>query len=267
MNIYKYELKTYGNSIIIWSLSIIALFIMFMAFYPAISADASLMDKILENYPEEMLKAFGMDNAMSLSSVLGYFSFTFAFIQLCIAIQASNYGFHFLSVEERELTADFLMSKPVSRTRIIVSKFLAAFTALTITSIFIWAASFGSILLFRSGNDYEVKNLILLLVSTTFFQLFFLSVGMIISVTVKKIRSVLNYSMALAFGLYILNALRGIIGGKTLGLLSPFYHFEPGYILANGKYDLPMVVISISVIIVSITVSYYLYLKRNILSV
>lgn len=267
MNIFKYELKMYSKSIMIWSLSIISILVMFMAFYPSMAADAALMDQLLKNYPEELLKAFGMDGTLSLSTVLGYFTFTYVFVQLCVAIQSANYGFHFLSVEERELTADFLMSKPVSRTKIIVSKFLAAFTSLTITNLFIWIGSFGSIILFRDGHDYDPYNLVLLLLSTILFQLFFLSVGMVISVSVKKVHSVLSYSMALSFGLYILNALRSIIGGKILGILSPFYHFEPGYILANGEYDMAMVSISIGVIVVSIIASYVLYLKRNIHSV
>lgn len=264
MNIFKYEFKMYGKSIIIWSLSIMTLLTMFMSLYPSFGADAALMDKILENYPEDLLKAFGMSGGMSLSSVLGYFVFTFAFIQLCIAIQASNYGFSFLSVEERELTADFLMSKPISRNKILVAKFLAALLALTITNAVIWIASFSTIAIFRDGKDYEAKNLILLLLSIAIFQLFFMSIGMIVSVSVKKVRSVLSYSMALSFGLYILNALRSIIGGETLGLLSPFYHFDPGYILDKGEYNLSMVSISLGIIIVSIVTSYFLYRNRNI---
>jgi ABC-2 type transport system permease protein len=235
-----------------------------MLFYPSFASDAALVDKLMKNYPEELLKAFGMSGGLSLSSVLGYFSFVFAFVQLCIAIQSANYGFHMLSVEERELTADFLMTKPVSRSRIIVSKILAAFTGLTITNFFIWVGSYGSIIAFNDGNSYDTRNLILVLLTTTFFQLFFLSVGMVISVSVKKVRSVLTFSMALSFGMYILNALRSILGGEILGIISPFYHFEPGYILKNGHYDIPMVSISIAVVILSIIGSYILYIKRNI---
>lgn len=264
MNIYKYELKMYTKSIIIWSLSVAAIIFMFMSFYPAIGADVAIMDKIMEAYPEELLKAFGMSGGLSLSSVLGFLMFTYAFVQLCLAIQSANYGFHFLSVEERELTADFLMSKPVSRREIIISKFFAAFTGLTITNIVIWLVTFAGLALFNSGNDYEIKNVILLLLTNTIFQLFFLSVGMVISVSVKKIRSVLSYSMALSFGLYMINAIRSIIGGKTLGLISPFYHFEPAYILEFGKYDMTLVSISIVVIVCSLGASYILYLKRNI---
>ena len=264
MNIFIYEFKMYVKSVLAWSISIMALLTMFMAFYPTFGSDVAIMDKILENYPKELLKIMGMNTGMSLSSVLGYFVFVFVFIQLCIAIQASNYGFSFLSVEERELTADFLMSKPVSRSKILVSKFLAALLALTITNAVLWITSFTTIAIFSEGKDYNINNLILLLLTIGVFQLFFMSIGMIISVSVKKIRSVLSFSMALSFGLYILNALRNIFGGELLGILTPFYHFEPGYILEKGQYNLPLVFISIGIIIISIVATYILYLKRNI---
>jgi ABC-2 type transport system permease protein len=78
------------------------------------------------------------------------------------------------------------------------------------------------------------------------------------------IRSVLSFSLALAFGLYVLNALRSIIGGNLLGLFTPYYHFDPGYILDKGELNLPLVLISVAVIIVSMIASYILYNRRNI---
>ena len=48
-----------------------------------------------------------------------------------IALQAANYGYSLVSVEERELTADFLLSKPVGRVQILTSKLLAALRDLT----------------------------------------------------------------------------------------------------------------------------------------
>lgn len=264
MNIFLYELKMYRKSIIIWSSSMMGVLIMLMAFFPTFAADTALMDQMLKSYPKELIDAFGMGGSLSLSSVPGYFTFSFVFVQLCMAIQASNYGFHFLSVEERELTADFLMSKPVSRKKILVSKFTAAFVSLTIINISVWIASFISIELFRAGQDYSVKNISILLSTTVFFQLFFLSIGMLVSLSVKKVRSVLSFSMALSFGLYILNAMKGVFGGELLGVITPFYHFEPGYILEFGKYNIEKAIISFILIVIALVISWVLYLRRNI---
>lgn len=264
MNIFIYEFKTYIKSILIWVISITTLTIAFMAFYPSFGEDTAALDMILANYPEELLKAFGMATGIPLSSVLGFFVFTFAFIQLCLAIQASNYGFSILSVEERELTADFLMSKPVSRRTILISKFCAAFLALLITNACTWLATYFSLETFSNGNPYSWDNVVVLLSTIVVFQLFFLSVGMLITVLMKRVRSVLSFSMALSFGLYMLNALRSIIGGDVLGLVTPYYHFEPGQILQSGNIDWSLAAISIGITGLSLIFTYLLYNRRNI---
>lgn len=264
MNIYKFELKGYMRTIWIWILSLIALLIMYMAFYPIMSDDAQMMDKILEHYPEELLKAFGMGENISFATVLGYFTFTFVFVQLCLAIQSAYYGFNFLSIEERELTADFLYSKPVTRRNVFIQKHLAAVTALLLSDLAVWIGSFLAIEIFRGSNTYEANNLMILLISIPIFQLFFFSIGLVVTTLSKKIRSVISYAMALSFGLYILNAIRSIVGGELLGMISPYYYFEPGYILTHGKLNINLTLLGIAVIIISNILGYNLYLRRNI---
>lgn len=264
INIFKYEFQTYYKSIFIWVIAIGAASFIMLSFFPTFGADASLMEKILANYPEEMLKAFGMSGGLPLSSVLGYIVFVFAFVQLFLAIQASNYGFSILSVEEREFTADFLMSKPVSRTAILSAKFIAALLALIITNILVSGLIIAAGEMFKNGQSYEESHLWILLSSMILFQLFFLSVGMLVSVLLRRIRSVLAFSMGLSFGMYMINAVGAIIGGDLMTYISPFSHFNPGYILEYGKYDLSLVPISLIIIIASIIATYVLYPRRDI---
>jgi ABC-2 type transport system permease protein len=196
--------------------------------------------------------------------VLGYFSFVFLFAQICLAIQAANYGFSLVSIEEREWTADFLLAKPVGRIQILTSKLLAALSGLTITNIVVWISSLAVINLFKGDRTYEAKPLLLLLLSIVVFQLFFLSVGLVISLLVKRIRSVTPYSMALGFGMYVLSVFGDMLGESALEKITPFKHFEPSYIVQHGAYDLPLVLISISVIVISLVGSYLLYPRRDI---
>ncbi|MBF7097280.1 ABC transporter permease subunit [Alkalibacter mobilis] len=264
LNILKYELKMHIKSIIIWVISIVAVIYMMMAFYPTFGKDAALVEKLMANYPEEMLKAFGMSSGLGLSTVLGYLAFSYVFVQLCLAIQASNYGFSILSVEEREFTADFLMSKPVSRTNILHAKFIAATVAVVVTNIATWLGTFSAIEIFKSEAAYDAGKVVLLLALTLLFQLFFLTFSMAISVLVKKVRSVLTFSLSLGFGTYIINAVRAIVGGELLGYLSPFYHFDPNSILDSGSADTKMMFINIVIIILSVITTYSLYVKRDI---
>ena len=179
-NIYRHEFSARLPSVIIWSLAVAALTGLFFALFPVFSDQAAVMNAFLARYPPALRAAFGMDR-MDLSTVLGFYSFIFLFIQLCLAIQAANYGVGLVSIEESELTADFLLTKPVSRGQVMTSKLLAALTSLTVTNLVVWVISFAAIGFFRGDKAYEPGTLLLLLASIVVFQLFFLCVGLVIS--------------------------------------------------------------------------------------
>ena len=246
----------------IWSFAVAALIFIFFSVFPTFASDAELLNEALASMPEELLMAFGM-SGIDMASVLGFYGLAFGFVQVCLAIQAANYGFSILSVEERDLTADFLLAKPVGRNKILTSKLLAALTGLAITNIVVWISTLAAFSAFSGGRAYEIEPLLLLLLSIAVFQLFFLTVGMLISLLVKRVRSVIPFSMALAFGMYVLNAFGGMLGDVKLELVTPFKHFDPHYILSNTAYDLPLVLITVVVIIVSVVGSYILYARKD----
>jgi ABC-2 type transport system permease protein len=262
-NIYKHEFRTRLKSVVIWSLALTVLVAFYFSMFPIFADQAALMNEFLARYPQELRAAFGMDR-MDLSTVLGFYSFIFMFVQLCLAIQASNYGFGLVSIEESELTADFLLSKPVSRTQVLTSKLLAALTSLTITNLVVWVSSFAAISLFRGQREYEPRTLLLLLLSIVIFQLFFLSVGLVISLLVKRVRSVTPYALGLGFGTYVLSAFSGVFGDVKLEYITPFKHLDPAYIVQHGAYNTPLVLLNIAITLVSLAASYWLYIRRDI---
>src|SRR3990172_8834008 len=231
--IFAHEFRTRLRSVIIWSLAVTALLFFYFFFFSVFADQAALMNEMMERFPPQLRAAFGMD-ARDISTVLGFYSFIFLFIQLCLAIQAGNYGFGLVSIEESELTADFLLSKPVSRTQVLTSKLLAALTSLTITNLVVWVSSFAAITLFRGEHEYEPRTLLLLLLSIVIFQLFFLSVGLVISLLVKRVRSITPYALGLGFGSYVLSAFSGILGDVKLELITPFRHIDAAYIAQHG---------------------------------
>ncbi|MCK4800945.1 MAG: ABC transporter permease subunit [Anaerolineales bacterium] len=263
MNIFNHEFKSYSKSVAIWSGSIFLIILVYLSAMASISVDIQTFNDILASFPEEFLIAFGMTE-LDLSSIVGMYGLVFLFCQICLAIQAANYGFSLISIEERELTADFLLAKPIGRGKILTAKLLAAIASLTITNLTVWVSSFLIINLNNDGQSYETKPVILLLLSIVVFQLFFLSVGVLISLLMKRVRSVTPLSMALAFGMYVLSAFGGMLGEDTIELISPFKHFEPNYIIKNVAYDTPLVLISVITILIAIPASYLLFSKRNI---
>jgi ABC-2 type transport system permease protein len=264
MNIFRHEFKMHLRSVITWSAAAAVLILIYFSFFSSFADQAELLNEMMANFPKQLTSAFGINEDVNLATVLGFFGFAFLFVQICLAIQAANYGFSLVSIEEREWTADFLLSKPVRRSQILTSKLLAALSSLAITDIVVWISSFAFITLFKGDKTYEAEPLLLLLLSIVPFQLFFLSVGLVVSLLVKRIRSVTPYSMALGFGMYVLSVFGNLLGESTLEKITPFKHFEPNYIIQHGAYDLPLVLVSVAVIVLSLAGSYVLYTRRDI---
>jgi ABC-2 type transport system permease protein len=262
-NIFRQEFEMHWRSVITWSAAVAALIFVFVSLFSSFAKDAALLNEMMAKFPKELLTAFGM-NGMDLSTVLGYFSFVFLFAQICLAIQAANYGFSLVSVEEREWTADFLLTKPVGRTQILTSKLLAALSCLAITDVVVCISSFGFINLFKGDASYDTSSLLLLLLSIVPFQLVFLGVGLVVSLLLKRIRSVTPYAMALGFGMYVLSVFGDMLGESALEDITPFKHFDPKYIIQHGAYNVPLVLISVAAIVISLVGSYVLYTRRNI---
>ena len=266
MNIFRQELKSLIRSILIWSSSMLVVIAAFMAVFPNFAGDAEALKMMMENYPKELLDAFGMSN-VDLATVAGYFSMTFLFVQLCAAVQASNYGFAALSAEDRERTADFLFTRPVKRTRIFTAKILAAVCAIVITNLILLPGSILLIDLFKGDKSYDKTIIYIILAGMPVFQLVFLFAGLLISLLVKKVRSVLSYSIGFTFFMYIISVFENIRGIGAVSYITPFKQFEPGTVVLTGGFDPVMIITGILMILISITAAYVMYIKRDIPSI
>ncbi|MBN2605158.1 MAG: ABC transporter permease subunit [Bacilli bacterium] len=266
MNVFLFELKSIRKSLITWSLSISAFLVFYLSFFPLMESSGGSFDQIMANFPPEFTAFFGMSPELPISTIMGYFALTFGIVQIPLAIQASNYGFHILSVEERELTADFLFSKPIKRSTILYSKLGAITISLTVVNVLLFISTLICLTLFRAGTTVDYLAVVTVLSSIFFFQLFFVGVGMVISVSLKKIPSVLSFSMALSLGMYMASSLDTMMSMQIMKYVSPFSMFSPTRILIDGHLNLISLLICIVVIFGTILTSYFLYLKRNIAS-
>lgn len=265
-NIYKHEFKVRLRSVITWSLAAAGVILLYLSIFPSFAKDAALINQTMESFPPEFRAAFGMGD-VDFASIMGFFSFVYLFVQILLAIQAANYGFGLVSIEERELTADFLMTKPIARPQIMTSKLLAALTSLGITQLVVWLSVFGFVNAFKGDSVVDNGTLLTMLLGLVVFQLFFLAVGLVISLLVKRVRSVTPYAMGLGFGMYVLSAFGDMLGESKFELITPFKHFAPNYVIKNGRFDTPLVMISVIVILISVAASYWLYTRRDIPSV
>ncbi len=262
MNIFLHEIRAGRKTMIIWTVSIVALIALFMLMFPGIEKDASAFQKMLDSYPEPIRKGFGtaMEN---VTTILGFYSFIFVFVVLCGAIQAMNLGVSVLSKESREKTADFLLTKPVSRARIMTSKLLAALTLIAVTNVISYAAAAISASFAHSGG-YDQKALFLINASLFLVQLFFLALGILISVFFRRLKSVVPVSMGAVFALFFVGMFLASDKDDPARYFSPFKYFDTGYIIKNSGYEIRYLITVIVFVTAAVTASYIIYSRKDI---
>lgn len=261
-NIFRFELRRHLRSALWWALGVVALHLVYLPFFKPFAENAAMLEESLKRFPKAFLEAFGMGR-ISMATALGFYTLIFLLVQIVLAIQAARYGVALVSREESERTADFLMTRPVSRWAIINSKLAAALVALLATQAVLWASAFAGWAAFSAGYEYDKGRLALLLSSALPFQLFFLAVGLAISQAVRLVRNATPYALGLGLGAYALGAFSDIGGEVKLEWLTPFKYFEAASLVLNG-YEMRYLVLDLAIVAVALVFGYWRFLNRDI---
>jgi len=264
--VFKFEFKHQMKAVLFWIMGMGCIQWIMMSVYPVFSENTSIQEEILANYPEELLRAFNMSHDLPLSSVAGYMVFTFTFVQLCFSIQSAYLGFSILSKEERAMTADFLLAKPVSRSQIFFGKLVASLLSFIITVLAVMGITLVTIEAYRGQATYDLSHFIILFAGMFFFMCLLFTIGLLASVFMRKVKNVLSLALALSLGTYVLNAVRTVVGGDLLGLFTPFFYFDIGYILKEGQLKTGLSLLALGMILTGLLLVYRQYDKRNIQS-
>ncbi|MFI8686999.1 ABC transporter permease subunit [Rossellomorea sp. NPDC077527] len=260
MNIFLYELRAYRKSTLIWTMVLIGLVMLFLSMFPSISKEIDEFQKLLEGFPEGVRKALGIQ-VETIGSLNGYYSYIFLYISLCGAIQAMNLGISISSKEMREKTADFLLTKPVTRTKILSSKVLAALASLLMTNI---AYGISAIIVANVVKVEEFSLNVFFLISLTllFTQVIMFAVGMIIAVIFSRVKSVIALSLAVVFAFFFI----GMVAAteETGRYFTPFKYFDYTYIMNHHRYEWSFVIVAILLTAGSLIASFIIYNKKDI---
>lgn len=264
MNVFLHECRAYRKTTLIWTLSLVGMMVLFMSMFPTIAKDIEDYKKVLDGFPDAMKQALGLQ-VDTFGSVLGFYSYVFVYISLCGAIQAMNFGTAIVSKEVREKTADFLLTKPITRKTILTAKILAAFTSILFTSIVYLVASWLMVAAVAT-DEYSTKAFLLISISLFLLQVIFLAIGIFLSVYLPKIKSVLSVSLGTVFAFFIIGMLSSS-GDEFKRYLSPFKYFDSYYMIEHTRYEGAFLIVGLGIVAAAIIASYIYYTKKDIHSV
>ncbi len=262
MNVFLRELSAYRKSTVIWCASLSAILLIFMSLYPAFTNDVTAAKQVLEQFPEALRTALNI-SLSSFFTIYGFYGYLLSFAILAGSIQAMNIGTGIISKEVSGKTADFLLSKPMTRAQVVSAKLAAALTIIVITNVVFAGVSY--LVALMVATEKFAAGTLFLLASTMFLvQLVFLALGALFAVLIPKIKSVIAVSMPTVFTLYIIGTLGDVLGNDKVRYLSPFKFFDTTYIIKNVSLEGKFLGIEAAIVVVAVAASYIIYIKKDV---
>jgi len=262
MTVFRFEFRQAIRSTLAWCLGLTLIVLIFMFFYPVYANDIETMKPLFEKLPEIVLKSLGV-NIETLFTALGFYTFILLYIQLITSIQAIMLGLGIVGKEVRLKMSDFILTKPMDRSKILIQKSLAVFAHIGITWTYLTVISYVMLQVVKT-EALNNEAFALFVLSTLLLQILFAGLGIVIAVSIRKLKSVVGVAMSVVFSLFVMNLMQAILDEAWLRYLSPFQWFDKTYIFYNMSYEWPMLAMWALVTIVSLAGAYVVFTRKDI---
>lgn len=260
MTLVRHELRQGKLSFLIWTVSIGFLLAICIFLFPEMKGQMESVNDVFASMGS-FTEAFGMDR-LNFGSLVGFYSVECGnVLGLGGAFYAALCAVGMLSKEEKDKTAEFLLTHPVSRRRIITEKLIAVLIQITAMNLIIYAISVGSIA--AVGEEIPWKEINLMHLAYYLLQLELAGICFGISAFLRKGSA--GVGLGIATMMYFLNLVANIADvAGFLKYITPFGYCEGADIVTDGSLDITLVAIGAVIGIAGIVIAYLNYTKKDI---
>lgn len=260
MTIINHELKQGKLSFAVWTGSVAFLLVVCVFLFPEMKGEMNAVGDVFASMGS-FTAAFGMDR-LNFGTLIGFYAIECgnvlglggAFFASLIAIAA-------LSKEEKGRTAEFLLTHPVGRARIITEKLASVLVRIFAMNAVILVLSVGSMAII--GEKIFWKEI--LLMHLAYFLLQVELAGVCFGISAFLCRGSTGIGLGLAAMLYFLNLIANMTERmKFLKYITPFGYCESADIVNTGSLDIPLVLLGLGFAVVAVAAGYWRYIKKDI---
>jgi len=262
MNIFIRELKANLRSLVIWSVIITLLIMIGVAKFSAFAGNPEML-AMLDSMPQVMLDALSM-RAFNLTTLSGYYGVMFIYFGLMGAIAAAMWGSDIISKEERDKTVEFSLVLPISRSKVITAKALAALVNCIAFVLITWVVSLVAVRSYnpdRAFYDYLALQMRAMLS----IELIFLAIGLLLGCAMRQYKRAASVAVAIILATYFMSIASSMQERLDfLKYFTPFKYFDAGELFRNGRMDSTYLLLSAAIIVVCVAVAYLAYNRRDL---
>jgi len=259
ITIYKHEIKLSLKSLLIWFACVGGMGFACILLYSSMKGDMAAMAESFASMGA-FADAFGMSQ-LSIATLPGFYATEVGTIHgLGGAMFAAIMSTCMLSKEEDAHTSEFLFSMPLSRTKIVFSKWCAILTnifAFNILCVLLYVVGFVV-----QSEDIPVKEFVLYHGMQIILQIEIAAICYAISAFMKKNKFGLGLGVVLLLYAYDLMA-RVIPDLSDYKLISPFSYANAADILSTGKVEVSALVLGVIILVGSIVLAFRRFIRRD----
>lgn len=260
MTLFLHEIRRSRLSLIIWSLVLSFMLGVCIIIYPEMSSQMGEVSEVFSNMGD-FSAAFGMDE-LNFGEFMGYFGVECGnTLGIGGALFAAITGVSALAKEEKERTAEFLLTHPISRTKIVISKLLSVIFQVLVMNVVIIATT--SACTFIIGEEPEIKAFVLLFTAYLLMQLEIAVITFCISAFLKN--GGLGLGLGLAMMFYFMNIVANLTEDmEFLKFFTPFGYTDSAYIIKELSIDMEYLSVGFAFAIVSVIIVFWQYRRKDI---
>ena len=261
MTIFRHEMRRGRMALIIWTASIAFLFAVCIFLFPEMKGE---MDQVSDVFSSmgNFSAAFGMDQ-VSFGTLTGFYAIECGnILGLGGALFAAMCGISMLSKEEKDHTAEFLYTHPVSRIRVLNGKLAALLVQILILNAAVLLVALVSI--YGTGEDIPWKEILLLHLAYLLLQLELALICFGISAFLRK--GCTGIGLGLAIVLYFFNIIANISdAAEFLKYITPYGYAEGTDIITKAGLDSTLVFLGMLYAVIGITAGFLKYNRKDLM--
>lgn len=268
MTVFLLESRNIRKSAIAWVLSVSAVILLMLAFYPSMKSEAmqALANAKLDSIDPAVLAVMGIHEIPDFTIITNFYGYVLQFINLALMVFVTHQTVALLVKEESEGTIEYLYAKPVSRETILVQKsaaHLASFVSMLLVFTVVTIVGYLAFSDFSLGQS--IRENAILYGSVLFVGLIFSAVGLLASALVRSNRSAAAITIAIVFGTFVLGAVSEVVKGLDfLVYLSPMDWIKVQKLMSVGIRPAEWA-IGIGLILVCPLLAWLVYRKKDLL--
>jgi beta-exotoxin I transport system permease protein len=264
-NLFAREIRRNAISLIIWSIILTLLISVTMSVYPTFLGNQSKIMGMFSLIPKEALEFKGISNFSDLLSVLGFYAVNnIIYMMVLGSVYSIVLSSNILLKEEYNKTAEYLLTRPLTRSEIFLSKLAVISINIIILNLITSLVGFIFIELVKKGS-FSFSAFLILSLYTLLLNFLFGATGLFLSTVVKRPKPITTFSIGLVIILYFIFTISKItVSISKIGYLSPFKFVDTNVIDPAYKLDPVNLLYFVGISLLFLILSYRIYLQKDI---